>query len=114
MLRFAMISEWHAHAKGYARSLQAMPEAEIAVVYDEDPERGQEWATELGVPFEADLAKIYTMLGETELAIEMIERLTAAPWVLSVNTLRQDPTWDPIRDDPSFQALLEKHEEVRN
>ena len=64
--------------------------------------------------FEANLAKIYSLLGEAELAIEMIERLTAAPWVLSVNTLRQDPTWDPIRDDPSFQALLEKHEEVRN
>jgi predicted dehydrogenase len=58
MLRFAMVSGWHAHAKGYARAIQALDNACITVVYDEDPARGQEWADELGVPFESDYAAI--------------------------------------------------------
>lgn len=54
MLRFAMISKWHVHARGYAKFIQGQPDAKITCVWDEDPARGKEWAAELGVPFEAD------------------------------------------------------------
>lgn len=55
MLRVGMISGWHAHARGYANELKAIPGVEIAAVHDEDPERGAQWAAELAVPFEPDL-----------------------------------------------------------
>lgn len=55
-VRVAMLSFWHVHAPGYARQVQEAPDAEITVVWDEDPARGQEWARKLGVPFEPDLA----------------------------------------------------------
>ena len=47
MLNVAMLSAWHAHAKGYARKLGEMPEVKITAVWDEVPERGEEWAKEL-------------------------------------------------------------------
>jgi 1,5-anhydro-D-fructose reductase (1,5-anhydro-D-mannitol-forming) len=55
MLRVAMLSGWHVHAKGYAKELQAMPEVKITAVWDEMPERGTAWAAELGADFEKDL-----------------------------------------------------------
>ena len=54
MLKVAMISRWHVHAKGYAKFIQEQPDAEITCVWDEDAVRGSEWAQELGVPFVAD------------------------------------------------------------
>lgn len=53
-----MLSEWHVHAKGYAREVQAHPETDISVVWDNDAERGQAFADSLSVPFEADLASV--------------------------------------------------------
>ncbi len=52
MLRFAMISKWHAHSEGYANFIKAQPDCQITCVWDEEPERGKEWAEELGVDFE--------------------------------------------------------------
>jgi 1,5-anhydro-D-fructose reductase (1,5-anhydro-D-mannitol-forming) len=60
VLRVAMLSAWHAHAQGYARGLQTMPNAQITAVWDEDPERGKEWAASLQVPFEPDLQAVLT------------------------------------------------------
>ena len=54
MLRVAMISKWHVHAKGYARFVQSQEDAEITCVWDEQPGRGREWADELGVDFVED------------------------------------------------------------
>ena len=55
MLRVGMMSEWHVHAKGYANVLADMSDVEVCVVWDEEPERGKAWASELGVPFEPQL-----------------------------------------------------------
>ncbi len=59
MLRVAMLSAWHAHAKGYAKSLAEMPEVKITAVWDEDPARGESWAKGLKAPFERDLAAVF-------------------------------------------------------
>ncbi len=40
-------------------------------------------------------------------AIDQLEFLLSRPGVLSVSLLRLDPTWDPLRDHPRFQRLLE-------
>ncbi|MFP4056248.1 MAG: Gfo/Idh/MocA family protein [Candidatus Brocadiia bacterium] len=57
MLRVAMLSGWHVHARGYAKAVQAAPDAQVTAVWDEEPQRGKAWAEELGVPFESHLAK---------------------------------------------------------
>ena len=36
-------------------------------------------------------------------------RLLSRPSWLSVNTLRIDPRWDPIRTQPRFKALLARY-----
>ncbi|MDR2686237.1 MAG: Gfo/Idh/MocA family oxidoreductase [Oscillospiraceae bacterium] len=54
MLNIGLISKWHVHAPGYAKQLKEDPRVRIAAVWDEDPERGAQWARELGAAFIAD------------------------------------------------------------
>lgn len=54
-----------------------------------------------------DLAEIYAMTGETENAIDILERLLSIPSDLSPALLRIDAAWDPLREDPRFHALAE-------
>jgi len=55
----------------------------------------------------ADLARIYVMVGEFDLAINQIEFLLSIPGELSIPFLRLDPAWAPLRDHPRFKTLLE-------
>ena len=56
------------------------------------------------------LAGIYARVGETNKALDLIEDLLSIPSPLSVGLLRLDPVFDPLRDHPRFQALLEKYD----
>ena len=58
MIKVAMLSGWHVHAKGYARQANSIPGVEVAAIWDEEPSRGEAWAEELGVPFYADLDEL--------------------------------------------------------
>lgn len=58
MIRVAILSFWHVHAKDYAAEAAAHPETELVAVWDEEPERGRAEATTRGVPFEADLGAL--------------------------------------------------------
>jgi TolB-like protein/Flp pilus assembly protein TadD len=54
-----------------------------------------------------DLAKIYTMAGEKELALDAIEELLKKPTdALSPWLLKLDPTWEPLRGNPRYQKLV--------
>ncbi len=56
------------------------------------------------------LAQIHGRLGEVDVAIELIEQAMSAPNQAGhVGLLELDPLFDPIRDHPRFQALLERH-----
>ncbi|MDR0313881.1 MAG: Gfo/Idh/MocA family oxidoreductase [Treponema sp.] len=57
MVNVLMLSKWHVHAAEYARTINAQPDAKVSCVWDDDAERGKNWANELGVAFEPDLAK---------------------------------------------------------
>ena len=54
-------------------------------------------------------AMILSQGGYEDEATSEIEELLAGPSWTSVPMLRLDPRWDPIRDDPRFQALLVKY-----
>jgi serine/threonine-protein kinase len=51
------------------------------------------------------------MVGEYDAAVEQLEYLLSIPSDISVPLLRIDPTWDPLRDHPRFQAMLAKYEQ---
>ncbi len=54
-------------------------------------------------------ARVEAQVGETQSALDHLEQLMRAPAgsVLSVASLRIDPAWDAIRNDPRFQALVD-------
>jgi hypothetical protein len=56
------------------------------------------------------MARIYLMAGEDDKAIDRIEALLAEPGLLSVGWLRIDPAFDPLRDHPRFQKLVEQRD----
>src|SRR5437588_2667776 len=58
MIRVAMLSFWHVHAKDYVEQAQADPATEIVAVWDETPERGLGQAKTLNVPFYEKLDEI--------------------------------------------------------
>jgi tetratricopeptide (TPR) repeat protein len=57
-----------------------------------------------------DLARIHAMVGEYDAAVEQLDSLLSIPSRFSAPLLRIDPTWDPLRDHPQFQALLDKYD----
>jgi serine/threonine-protein kinase len=64
-----------------------------------------------GGPQEEDgMARIYALLGDADHAIPILKRLLQIPYggamFLTPATLRIDPIWDQIRDDPRFQELV--------
>ncbi|WP_042222664.1 Gfo/Idh/MocA family protein [Oceanobacillus manasiensis] len=58
MIKVALLSRWHVHADDYARDIQENEDISIQLVWDEESDRGEKWAEELGVPFEQDLNKV--------------------------------------------------------
>ena len=52
------------------------------------------------------LAQIYVMTGDYDSAIDQLEYLLSIPSNISIPYLRIDPTWAPLRNQPSFQRLL--------
>jgi len=53
-----------------------------------------------------DLARVYILCGENELAIKQLESLEQVPQALTFGDLAKLPDWDPLRSDPRFQKLL--------
>jgi len=87
--------EWQREAAAEALWLEHSP------IYTAD-------AIDWGEPAE-ERARILAGIGEADAALEEIERLLAGPSRVSVYTLRLDPLYDPIRDDPRFQTVLVKY-----
>ena len=54
------------------------------------------------------LARVHSVLGEPDAAVEQLRYLMSLPSSLNMWDLRKAPVWDSIRDDPAFQALLEE------
>ena len=71
-----------------------------------------------GPHYEENLALIRMIIGENSGAISTLVRLLEVPYVSSLYgtpitpaLLRLDPTWDPLRADPTFRELYEEKKE---
>ena len=55
------------------------------------------------------VAQIYTILGDNARAIELLDGLLSRATGVTLQSLKMNPAWDPIRNDPAFQALFAKY-----
>jgi TolB-like protein/Tfp pilus assembly protein PilF len=62
-----------------------------------------------GPEITAGVAEVYSILGDSDRAIETLEGLLSRPSPITVQGLKVNPIWDPLRNDPRFQALLDKY-----
>jgi class 3 adenylate cyclase/TolB-like protein/Tfp pilus assembly protein PilF len=86
----------------------------------EDAVRDGRWAAEK-LPLSKDAAEaprilayvatIYVLVEDREAALEILDALVSHPnpW-MAAGRLRLDPTYDPLRDDSRFEALIRKAE----
>jgi len=76
------------------RALELLPESEDA--FD-------------GPQATTTLAQIYAWTGESDDAFRLLDHLLVVPNGLTVPMLKLQLDWDPLRNDPRFQALIDKH-----
>jgi serine/threonine-protein kinase len=55
------------------------------------------------------VAQVYAILGDNARAIELLDGLLSRPSEVTLQTLKVNPAWDPLRNDPGFQALFAKY-----
>ena len=59
-----------------------------------------------GVQLITNLAIVYALTGEKDLALERLEIVSKLPKGPSYGELRLDPYWDPLRGDPRFEKIV--------
>jgi serine/threonine-protein kinase len=59
-----------------------------------------------GMTLAINLAKIYTWIGEKDLAIEQIAAVQRVPNELSYGSLKLNPIWDPLRGNQRFEKIV--------
>jgi hypothetical protein len=103
----------HQYAGYAARISAALGDTSAALRYLDQKEDARRTMVDryLANVFEeaAPAAESYLLVGEIDAALEQLEYWLSRPSYLSVALLRVDPMWDPIRDDPRFQELLERY-----
>src|SRR6266480_364507 len=62
-----------------------------------------------GPEIAAGVAEVHAILGDNGRAIEILDGLLSRPSAVTVQTLRINPIWDPLRNDSRFQTLLKKY-----
>ena len=55
---------------------------------------------------EVELAAVCAQAGRNQQCIELLAKLLRVPSGLTVPMLKVDPTWDNVREDAAFKALL--------
>jgi TolB-like protein/Flp pilus assembly protein TadD len=59
------------------------------------------------------LAQIYAWTGESDQALQLLDRSLSTPNGITVPFLKLDPIWEPLRTDPRYQALIQKYDSKR-
>jgi TolB-like protein/Tfp pilus assembly protein PilF len=60
----------------------------------------------VGVILITNLARIYALTGEKDLALEQLNIVSKLPYGPSYGELRLDPEWDSLRGDPRFEKIV--------
>jgi len=63
-----------------------------------------------GPQYLEDLAEVYTIVGEHDEVLDLLEHLLEIPCWTSIGALRFHRVWDPLREHPRFQALVKQYE----
>jgi TolB-like protein/tRNA A-37 threonylcarbamoyl transferase component Bud32 len=135
-LFYEAINDWQSASVRYdsarvqfERSIQSNPQSAYVPVYHSDLGLAYaglnrcEEAIQIGeeaarmIPISKDgivgpflignLAEIYLRCGKYDLAIDQLETWLSVPSDVSIEVLRVDPLWDPLRANPRFRRLLE-------
>ena len=53
-----------------------------------------------------NLARVYALTGEKDLALEQLDAVNNVPWGPTYGQLRLDSEWDSLRGDPRFEKLV--------
>jgi hypothetical protein len=53
-----------------------------------------------------DLAVVYTLIGELDLAVQQLEAALSVPSPLNRLDLLMDPVFDPLRGQPGYESLV--------
>src|SRR5438132_691323 len=62
-----------------------------------------------GPEIAAGVAEVHAILGDNGRAIEILDGLLNRPSAVTVQGLKVNPIWDPLRNDPRFRALIDKY-----
>jgi|GEM_PF-1817045 len=95
---------------GLGRAYAALGRAELAV---KEGERAMVLLpvaedARRGPAHELNMARIHAALGNSDEALDYIERLLAIPFdKISPGMLRSDPAWDPLREESRFVAIIQ-------
>ena len=113
---------WKAEAEVGKEPLASGGHAGLALLYAQMAWKGPAVAEaaralQLGPPadmvakrwFHFNLARAYAWAGEADSAFKQLEIFRGLPSAYKANDFRLDPVWDPIRNDPRFQKLLESN-----
>jgi serine/threonine protein kinase len=101
----------------YAEALCVLGMADAALGRKEEALREGQRAVELlsvtkdamtGAEVLRNLAIIYAWTGEKDLALKQLEELLPLYGPISYGQLRLHPWWDPLRDDPRFDKIVEE------
>ncbi|MGE5811124.1 MAG: tetratricopeptide repeat protein, partial [Ignavibacteria bacterium] len=58
---------------------------------------------------EWDMAIIYTLIGDFNSALRQIDFILSIPGPFSLNQLKLDPLFDPLRNLPGYKAIVAKY-----
>jgi len=101
----------------YAEALSVLGMSNAALGRKEDALRESRRAAELfsvtkdavtGGEILRNLAVNYAWAGEKDLALKQLEEVVRIYSPISYGQLRLHPWWDPLRDDPRFEKLMEE------
>jgi TolB-like protein/Flp pilus assembly protein TadD len=102
------------HPKGHQRLAEALAwlgEKDAAIA---EAKRATELLPESVDAFEGPgctqtLAEVYTLVGDYDKALELLDGLLSHPSPVTVAGVALNPIWDPVRQDPRFIAIVKKH-----
>ena len=101
-MEFIVLGQSYAHLGEKDKAIEAGTRALEITDISKDAYDG--YAIELG------MAKIYCLVGELDLALERLEYLLSIPGDFSIEILKLDPEWEPLRKTERYASIINNPE----